>query len=50
MANFDAGLNLIRFEENVVKSFHGSLTDLKYDRATRIKARLSLLETRMLSC
>ena len=28
VANFDAGLNLISFEENVVKPFHGNLTDL----------------------
>jgi len=30
VANFDVGSNFIRFEENVVKTFHGGLTDLKY--------------------
>ena len=32
VANFDVGSNFIRFEENVMKTFHGGLyTDLKYD-------------------
>ena len=29
-ANFDAGSDFIRFEENVLKTFHGAFTDLKY--------------------
>ena len=29
-ANFELG-NFIRFEENVAKTFHGGLTDLKYE-------------------
>ena len=31
VANFDVGSNFIHFEENVVKTFHGCLTDLKYE-------------------
>lgn len=31
MANFERGNNFIRFEENVAKTFHGDLTDLKYE-------------------
>ena len=30
IANFQLGSNFIRFEENVAKTFHGGLTDLKY--------------------
>ena len=29
VANFELGGNFIRFEENVAKTFHGGLTDLK---------------------
>ena len=29
-ANFELSSNVIRFEENVAKTFHGGLTDLKY--------------------
>ena len=31
VANFQLGSNFIRFEENVAKTFHGGLTDLKYE-------------------
>jgi len=31
VANFELGSNFIRFVENVAKTFHGSLTDLKYE-------------------
>lgn len=31
VANFDVGWNFIRFEENVEKTFHGCLTDFKYE-------------------
>ena len=31
VANFELGSNFIRFEENVAKTFHGGLTDLKYE-------------------
>ena len=30
VANVDVGSDFIRFEENVVKTFHGVFTDLKY--------------------
>lgn len=31
VANFDIGSNFIRFEENLMKTFHSGLTDLKYE-------------------
>ena len=31
VANFELGSNSICFEENVAKTFHGGLTDLKYE-------------------
>ena len=31
VGNFELGNNFIRFEENVAKTFHGGLTDLKYE-------------------
>ena len=58
VANFDSGSNFIRFEENVVKTFYGVLTDLKYKPRVvthlchPFNAPLSSFkrETRMLSC
>ena len=31
VANFDVGLDFIRFEDNLVKTFYGGFTDLKYE-------------------
>jgi len=31
VANFELGSNFIHFEENVAKTFHSGLTDLKYE-------------------
>ena len=58
VANFDSGSNFIRFEENVVKTFYGVLTDLKYKPRVvthlchPFNAPLSSFKrkTRMLSC
>ena len=30
LTNFELGSNYIRFEENLCKTFHGGITDLKY--------------------
>ena len=31
VANLELGSNFIRFKDNLVKTFHGGLTDLKYE-------------------
>ena len=38
LTNFELGSNYINFEENLCKTFHGGITDLKYVPKTIIKA------------
>jgi hypothetical protein len=39
--NFTIGENFIKFEENVCKTFHGGITDLKYKPRIVLKTHLS---------